>query len=98
MIYTCIRSNLIFTADTQILLEKDTYNKINDVENDLRQPFFSIFAFPYTILPRLISDISFKQIYPFLIAVIQGFLMFVSIILIEKVCFLNNLILGKLFN
>lgn len=91
MIYTCIRSNLIFTADTQILLENDTYNNIDYLENDLRQPFFSIFAFPYTIIPRLISDISFKQIYPFLIAVIQGFLMFVSIILIEKMMNLKGI-------
>ena len=69
----------------------DVYNNINAVENDLRQPFFGIFSLPFTVLPKFISSISFTEIYPFLIAIVQGFIVFVSIILLEKMMKLKGL-------
>lgn len=83
--------NLLYTFDTQFLLDMDVYNNINAVENDLRQPFFGIFSLPFTILPKFISSISFTEIYPFLIAIVQGFIVFVSIILLEKMMKLKGL-------
>lgn len=83
--------NLLYTFDTQFLLDMDVYNNINAVENDLRQPFFGIFSLPFTVLPKFISSISFTEIYPFLIAIVQGFIVFVSIILLEKMMKLKGL-------
>lgn len=77
--------SLVYTSDTQALLEADTFNNINDNENDFRQPFFSLFAMPYTILLKLIASISFETIYPFLIAIVQAMLVFISIILLGRI-------------
>lgn len=82
---------LVYTSDTQVLLETDTFNNINDSENDIRQPFFSLFAMPFTILPKLIASLSLETIYPFLIAIVQAILVFISIILLEKIIHLKGI-------
>lgn len=89
MVYSI--GNLLYTFDTQFLLDMDVYNNINAVGNDIRQPFFAIFSLPFTILPRFISSITFAEIYPFLIAIVQGFIVFVSIILLEKMMKLKGI-------
>lgn len=91
-IYSVITGNLIYTFDTQFLLNMDVYNNINADENDVRQPFFGIFSLPYTILPKYISSISFAEIYLYLIAIVQGFIILVSIILLEKMMKLKGAI------
>lgn len=90
-VYSVICGNLLFTADTQFIIDTDAYNNINAKENDIRQPLFGLFALPYTIVPKLISDITFDEIYPFLIAIVQGFMVFVTIILLEKVMKLQGI-------
>lgn len=90
-VYSVICGNLLFTADTQFIIDTDAYNNINAKENDIRQPLFGLFALPYTIVPKLISDITFDEIYPFLIAIVQGFMVFVTIILLEKIMKLQGI-------
>lgn len=79
-----IHGDIIFTTDTQALIGDDAYNNICYFENDIRQPLFSIVSIPFTILPRLISDITFEEIYPTLLAIVHGVILFTTIILLEK--------------
>ena len=91
MVYSVITGNVLYTFDTQFLLDMDIYNNINASENDIRQPLFAVFSLPYTILPRLLSEISFDEIYLPLIAIIQAIIIFVTIILLEKMMKLKGL-------
>lgn len=90
-VFGVICGNLLFTADTQFIIGTDAYNNINAKENDIRQPLFGLFALPFTIAPRLIADLTFDEIYPFLIAIVQGFMVFVTIILLEKLMKLKGI-------
>lgn len=74
----------VYTTDTQIILYENIYTDINGCENDIRQPFFAIFSLPFTILPKMISDFSFDEIYPFLLAIAQTVLAFITIILLQR--------------
>ena len=89
--FSFFSGNLLYTFDTQVLLATDVYNNINAPENDIRQPFFGIFALPFTILPKLISQFTFTGVYYFLIAIVQGILISISIILLEKLMKLKGL-------
>ena len=83
-IFDRIRGDVIFTSDTQVILGDDLYNTINGGENDLRQPLFAIFSIPFTIVPRIISDFTIKEIYPFMLAIVQSSLVFISIVLLQR--------------
>lgn len=90
-VFRVLTGNLLFTADTQFIIDTDAYSNINAKENDIRQPFFGLFTLPFTIAPRLIADITFNETYPFLIAIVQGFLVFVTIILLGKMMKLTGI-------
>lgn len=89
-VFERVRGDIVFTTDTQYILDGDIYNNITAKENDIRQPFFAIFSLPFTIIPKLISDITFSGLYPMLLAIVQGFIVFVTIILLEKMMKLSK--------
>ncbi len=82
--YDRIRGDIIFSSDTQVILGDDLYNNINGGENDFRQPFFAIFSMPFTLVPRIISDFTIWEMYPFLLAIVQACLVLISIVLLQR--------------
>ncbi|WEV64331.1 hypothetical protein [Bifidobacterium sp. ESL0732] len=48
-------SDVIYTSDSGILVSNDAYLTLTHQENDLRQPFFALFASPFCGIPYLVS-------------------------------------------
>lgn len=83
-----IESDVIYTTDTYSLVNNDAFINISHFENDIRQPLFGVFALPFGLMTRIISEVLF-----FLPVDSYGFsLMFIQFILIA----LTNIIIVRL--
>ena len=51
--------DVIYTSDSLDLLIKDVYCNVSHNENDLRQPLFGVFALPFGVLAKIISEFIF---------------------------------------
>ena len=47
--------DVIYTADSPLLVQKNAYLSLRHQENDLRQPLFAVFSAPFLGLPYLLS-------------------------------------------
>lgn len=47
--------DVIYTSDSPMLVQNNTYLALNFQENDLRQPLFAVFAAPFMGIPYLLS-------------------------------------------
>ena len=75
--------DVIYTTDTGALLNSYVYPV--DLENDMRQPLFGIFALPFGLFAKFISYIIPTSItYPISMNIIQIILLLVTIILLSR--------------
>lgn len=81
--------DVIYSSDTGAHALLNSYLNVNSVENDLRQPLFAVFSFPFAIIAYMIGNLfnSFGNGYFIIIGIIQAFLM-------NVIC----IILGRLLN
>ena len=85
--------DVLYSTDTGGHALLNDYLNINSVENDLRQPLFAVFSFPFAIVPYIIGSLFniFKNTYFILIAIEQVFLMNILCIMIGKMLNLKKL-------
>ena len=86
-------SDIIYTTDSGELNSINAYTKVGACENDIRQPLFGIFAFPFAASAKFIS--SFLNFIPnsyyIIFNVIQILLLAISLIFIERMMNLKNI-------
>lgn len=80
------RVDIIYTTDTGKLFRGNTFLNINLDENDIRQPFFGVFAIPFAIIAYILKDLLFfiPNGYAVFITTIQIFLLALTIFMIFK--------------
>ena len=69
--------DIIFTSDSSLLVADDAFINFSHPENDLRQPLFGVFSFPFGIVAHFLSDFLFitnGQSY-FVILIVMQFLL-----------------------
>lgn len=80
--------DVIYTSDSLDLLIKDVYFNVSHNENDIRQPLFGIFALPFGVIAKIISEFIFfvpnDYAYEFVMTVLQFFITTITTILIAR--------------
>lgn len=80
--------DVIYTTDSADLMLKDVYCNVSHNENDLRQPLFGIFALPFGIIARFISEFVFfvpsEYAYEAVMTVFQFLITTITTILIAR--------------
>ena len=51
--------DVIYTSDSGAITYEDAYFNVSYVENDIRQPLFGVFAFPFSLVGKIISEFMF---------------------------------------
>lgn len=74
---TGIPYDVVYTADSGMLLRDNTFLNINAFQNDIRQPLFGVFAMPFDIAARLLSKVLFfvPNAYVILLGILQAALL-----------------------
>lgn len=69
--------DVVYTADSGMLLRDNTFLNINAFQNDIRQPLFGVFAMPFDIAARLLSKVLFfvPNAYVILLGILQAVLL-----------------------
>ena len=84
--------NVIYTSDSGALIQNDAFMNIGMAENDIRQPLFGLFAFPFALIVNFVS--TFFSIIPnsyyILFGTLQMLLIALSFIFIEKMLNLSG--------
>ena len=80
--------DVIYSADSSALVKGDAWFKIPNPENDIRQPLFGVFSFPFAVAAHFVADILFfvpKQFaYEYVMMVIQYVVLAATIILFAR--------------
>lgn len=80
--------DILYTTDNGIQINRNSFQNFNAPENDLRQPLFAVFAFPFGMIANIGAEIFnfFPQttIYSFLIICLQGIVLIVCSILLSR--------------
>ena len=80
--------DVIYTSDSGSLVYEDTYFDVSFFENDIRQPLFGIFALPFSIPTRIISELCFflkeNFAYETLMTILQFILTTITTIMIGR--------------
>lgn len=81
-----IEYDVIYTTDSGTQISMDSYTNFSAPENDLRQPLFALFSFPFGMFAKigtnLFSFLPAKIVYPFFISILQMFCLLICSILI----------------
>lgn len=86
--------DIIYTSDSGEIFAKDTFFNVSSSQNDMpRQPLFGIFALPFGLAAKLLSDILFfvPNIYPIAITTIQIFLLGIISIMFCRIFNFKNI-------
>ena len=85
--------DVIYSSDTGAHAVLNDYLNVNSVENDLRQPLFAVFSFPFAIVAYMIGNLfnTFGNGYFILIAIIQVFLMNICCIMLGRMLNLKHI-------
>ena len=51
--------DVIYTSDSGAITYEDAFFNVSYVENDIRQPLFGVFAFPFSLVGKIISEFMF---------------------------------------
>ncbi len=90
----------LYRSDSGALIAQDCFQKINSPENDLRQPLFGLFAFPFGQIADIVAHIfdftSYDVIYAFSISILQGICLIIISILFERLLSSKNSLLALL--
>lgn len=84
--------DIIYTTDNGALIHQDSFKNFKAPENDLRQPLFALFAFPFGIIATIITSINV------FIPPIVGYsfmISFVSVILLSVIAILISRMITK---
>ena len=79
--------NIVFTSDSSLVAKDDAFINFSHPENDLRQPLFGVFAFPFGIIAHFLSNFIFMtngQSYWLMLIVGQFLLNAITIIMLGK--------------
>lgn len=80
--------DVLYTSDSGYIVQNDAFLNVSNLENDIRQPLFGIFSFPFAIIAKFISDFCFflpdDKGYAIVLTIIQFMLTSISTILIGK--------------
>ena len=83
-----ISYDVIYTSDTGFLLSRDAYLNVSHLENDIRQSLFGVFALPFGLVARFISEFCFfcREGYEYetVMTVMQYVLLAISTILLAR--------------
>lgn len=65
--------DVVYTTDSSVLMDTNTYQSVNAKENDIRHPLFGLFAMPFGLLAGAAAKLLFfvPNAYPICIGVIQ---------------------------
>ena len=81
--------DIIYTSDTQDLLEGNVFIDISHRENDIRQPLFVVFSIPFGLTAQAISKCCFffrdKYEYESVLTIMQAMLLAISTILLSRI-------------
>ena len=79
--------DIVYTSDTGLLYETNTWLVLSAPENDIRQPLFALFSAPFCVLPYFISGIFFfiPNLYAYLMAFTQAFIILSSLLIICRI-------------
>lgn len=86
--------DIIYTSDSGEIFAKDTFFNISSSQNDMpRQPLFGVFALPFGLASKLLSDILFfvPNIYPIAITTVQIFLLGIVSIMLCRIFKFKNI-------
>lgn len=94
-VYSSSNCDVLYTTDSQIMLDMDVYNNISAKENDIRQPLFALFSMPFSIILKTIANLlPIDNIYPILLEISQTILVLVSFTIISRLMKLKGI--GKI--
>ncbi|MEN6417495.1 MAG: hypothetical protein ABFC73_01095 [Clostridiaceae bacterium] len=85
--------DVVYTADSGMLLEDHTFLNINAFQNDIRQPLFGVFAMPFDIAARLLSKALFfvPNTYVILLGILQAALLLYCFVILARLLRLEGL-------
>lgn len=85
--------DVIYSSDTGAHAVLNSYLSVNSVENDLRQPLFAVFSFPFAIIAYMVGNLfnNFGNGYFIVIAIIQAFLMNIICIILSRLLKLDKI-------
>lgn len=65
--------DVVYTTDSSVLMDTNTYQSVNAKENDIRHPLFGVFAMPFGLLAGVIARLLFflPNAYPIMIGMVQ---------------------------
>ncbi len=91
--YNTRNYNVLYSSDTQWLLNTDVFSSISEKENDIRQPLFGLFSIPFSIIPKAIATLFSNNeiLYSILLAIIQGSLALIGFTLIGRLMKLDGI-------
>ena len=94
--------DVIYTSDSSYIFNENAYLNINMSENDIRQPFFGLFAMPFALIAYILSDLLFfiPNGYAVFLNTIQILVLGLTILMITKILKLydKNKLIYLLFN
>jgi len=80
--------DVIYSSDSSEIVKKDAWLSIPHPENDIRQPLFGVFGFPFAVAGHFLSDVLFFVpkgfSYEYVMMVFQYIILAVSIILFAR--------------
>ncbi len=86
--------DVIYTADSGMLLKGNGYVNASFMENDIRQPLFGIFALPFSLPALLISNMlkifSISSGYYIILMIIQFILLAITTIMFSRMLEINE--------
>lgn len=87
-----IHYDIIYTSDSSTLFRGDAFFNINMPENDVRQPLFGLFAFPFAFIAKVLGMILFfiPNSYAIFLTTIQISLLGIITLMISKLAHLNK--------
>lgn len=85
--------DVVYTADSGMLLRDNTFFNINAFQNDIRQPLFGVFAMPFDIAARLLSKVLFfvPNAYVILLGILQAALLLFCFTVLARLLRLEGL-------
>ena len=56
MMYTTqVKTNVVFTMDSPLLVQEDFYFSMYNTQNDIRQPLFTLLTMPFAVVAKILS-------------------------------------------
>lgn len=80
--------DVLYTSDATVQITSNSFLNIGAAENDMRQPLFAVFSYPFGLVASIVSDLfnylPFNLIFPFCITLLQFFCLSICSVLIAR--------------